>query len=308
MTRHKLHVLHEDLSSDDYHGCKESYSSSQLKEILKSEESFHEKYVLRTGTKEHRDAFDTGNYYHTAILEPHLLKKQFVVFSGQKRFGSKWEAFKEANKNKTIITAKQLREAENLISGTKKCPVAMGRLKQGKSEISLFVEILVHAGEIYAPAYKKRLTRDGWVKEEGKVPTKGSVRMVLKVRADRLAERFVLDLKSMNGNPKIPDDIQGIISNFVYDLSAAMYLDLFSLELPSIQDFIWVFASKDQGTSKSWRASKLNVMVGRVKWSSAVKKIASNTLEGWAFEPSLGEIDPAYWELHHLKEKDTDLF
>lgn len=305
-TKHKLHTLLHDVSSDDYHGCRHSWSSSQIKDINKNEKYFHKKYILREIEKKHIPAFDTGNYFHTGILEPHLLKKVCAIYPGSKKFGARWDDFKEKNAGKTIISGKQIQEVDNLIRGVKKCPVSMGRLRNIKPEVSLFVEIHIHAGEIYAPFYKKRLTRDGWVKHESKIH-KDAVRLVVKVRADGLASTYVVDLKSMSGDPEDAETIETTISNLVYDLSASLYLDLFTLEMPEMREFIWIFASKDQGVAQCWKSDRENVLIGRIKWSKGILKLAANIRAGWKFEPYMGEIGPAYWERKHLKETDTDL-
>lgn len=287
-----------DMPSHIYHSIKGTFSSSQLKDLLDDEETFYHKYIARTEEKEHIAAFDVGTYFHTALLEPEKLDIECAVFTGIRR-GAAWEKFQEINKGKAIITKAEFQQAKGIIDAVKNSPIAMGRLARSTSEVSVFILLRVYQGEIYAPDFGVVLTPDGWRKAD--VPKSG-VDLVLKARADKLGSNFILDLKSTTGNAKSKSQIKKKISDLNYDLSAALYLDLFTLGSGELKDeFIWTFASKDRFNCKNWQADADNIRIGRAKWAKAVKTLAFCIKDNWQFEDSLGIIEPASWDREYLQ-------
>ncbi len=187
----------------------------------------------------------------------------------------------------------------------------MSYIKRGKPEASLFIELHVYQGEIYANRYEKKLTRAGWVdcQRLGKKELNKSVRLVVKVRADSLGEEFVLDLKSTTGNARSESAMREKIKYYNYELSAAFYLDMFSLESTDgpITEFIWTFASKDCHNCKSYKASDRNILIGRKKYMGAILKLAYLIQNDWTLYDSLGVLEPHHTELYHLVESEADL-
>lgn len=301
----KLSTLIRGMSSEEYHSTGGTFSSSQLKDLLDNPEIFREKHIAKTIEKQSNEVFDLGTYFHTAILEPHLLKKECAVYPGTRRFGSQWEIFKKKNKGKAIIILSQKRTAEKLISAIKNSPQTMKKINAAESEVSLFVKLRVANGKIYAVKEKKVLTRDGWEDCEA-VPKKGTD-VIIKVRADKLGKKYVLDLKSTSGNAKSPKSMRTKVSEYGYDLSAALYLDIFSLAVPSMKDFIWAFASKDVFNAKSYRASPDNILIGRAKWSKALLTFAKCEEAGWEEDHSIGVLEPQFYEREYLAQRAEDI-
>lgn len=299
-----LHRLIRDMSSEAYHGSAGTWSSSQLKDIIDDEEVFIKKYIKKEIPREEREAFDTGTYFHTGVLEPHKVSKEISVFSGKARYGKVWDDFKAKNKGKTVITSKQKEQGDGMIKAVKASPVSMEYLK-GEPEVSLFVQLVVWRGKIYAPFYGKVLGRNGW--EDSKPPGKGGFELVVKVRADCLGDTFVSDLKSTSGKATQKFSVRNSISKYKYDLSAALYLDLFSLIREEVSAFIWIFASKENPCAAPWIASERNILVGRAKWSWAVKRLADLAAAEWQIPDYLREAEPLQHELDWLIEKETDL-
>lgn len=306
----ELHKLIFGMSSEAYHGTAGTYSSSQFKDLLEDEEIFINKYVHKTVEREHIPAFDVGNYFHTGVLEPEKLAKECAVYQKRVRRGKDWDKFKAKHPGKVIVSLAQVEQATRLIDVVQDSPVAMSYIQRGKPEVSLFIQIAVLHGEIYAPNYGVKLGRSGWVVEDN-MPTKAEMKdaviLTVKVRADSLGEDFVLDLKSTTGNARSDSAMREKIKYYNYDLSAALYLDLFSLPAKKQMDtFIWTFASKDCHNCKSYSASERNIQIGRVKWSKAVLMLAECQKNQWALYDSLGILEPHHSELYHLVEKDTD--
>jgi hypothetical protein len=295
-----------EMSSSEYHGMAGTYSSSQLKDLLEDPEYFFRKHIKKEIDKEEFPAFDIGTYFHTALLEPEKLKLECAVYEGVRR-GKEWEAFKEANKNKAIITKSELDQANGLINAVRNSPIAMNKIGQGRPEISAFVNIrIAEAGEIYCWDLEKSVTIGGGFRNK-KAPKKGTD-LVIKVRADLLADTFILDLKSTTGNTKSKYQMRQKVSAYNYDLSAALYLDMFSLVGGRvISDFVWVFASKDYYNSKSYLASEDMIQIGRAKYFKALFTLAECLESDWQFEDSLGILEPQPFEREWIKPNDGDL-
>lgn len=307
-----IHKLIHDLSQEEYHNTSGTYSSSQFKDLLEDEEIFVNKYIKKSVEKVHIPAFDVGTYFHTGVLEPHKLDKECIAYEGKVRKGERWEAFKKKHSGKIILTPKQKDDSVRLIECVQNSPVAMGYVERGTPEVSFFCELLIHSGEIYAPFFKTRLTREGWV--DGwleKSDIKKAVKIVVKVRADSIDledNEFILDLKSTTGNARSANSMKTKISYYNYDLSASLYLDMFSLAVRSvINKFIWTFASKDMHNCKSYKASPTNVLVGRAKYMKAMLTLATCQANDWQIADSLGILEPQGYELEHIKESEADL-
>jgi hypothetical protein len=297
--------LIENLSSEEYHGRENTYSSSQLKDLLDDPDLFYKKYVAKTIEREETPAFDIGTYFHTAILEPHKLKLDCAVFEGIRR-GKEWDKFKEDNKGKAIITKSEFETAKKLIESVKNSPMAMGRIGRGNPEISTFLDLFVCGSDIYCLDNDSILGKFGWEKAK-KFPFKGT-KITMKARADLLAEDFILDLKSTTGNAKSEYSMRSKISNYNYDLSASLYLDLFTASTgKTVSEFVWVFASKDYFNSKTYIASEDNILVGRAKWKKAVLNLAEGIQEDWKFQDTIGILRPQPHELEWIKEQGKDL-
>jgi hypothetical protein len=287
-----------DLPNEEYHGGEGTFSSSQLKTILEDPELFYKKYISREIAREEMAAFDIGTYFHTAVLEPELMEKECAVFEGIRR-GKAWESFKEDNKGKTIITKSEYAQAKTIIDAVHSSEIAMGYLGQSESEVSAYVTLTVYAGNVYCEG--KVLGVDGWDETEF-TPPPTATQITIKCRADALGEDFILDLKSTTGNAKNEHSLRNKVSNYSYDLSAAMYLDVFSIacERP-ISSFFWTFASKDVGNCKTYLASQDNIRVGRQKWKKAVTLISHFIECGWEFKDTLGILGPNFYEKEWLE-------
>ncbi len=322
--------LNKDITNLEYHAQlspeEHFYSSSQLKTMLDDPETFYKKYITKELGSDWIPAFDIGTYYHTAILEPHLLEKECAVYTGKVRRGKEWEAFKGLHAGKAIITKSEYEQAKNLIVATRNSKVAVDLLEGGVAEVSLFIEVYVKSGGVYILTNSKsiyRLGAKGW-EIYANAPTfleKGALKLRLKVRADmmNIEKGFILDLKSTKGNAKNLQKTRYKTSDFVYDLSAGMYVDLFNAwyiiqgEAPPFKTFWWVYASKDYSNCKSYwsgvgpggEIGDKTLRVGRAKWVKAAKDISRFHHLDWEIpdEPSCLESLPFEDEWLEIKEK-----
>ena len=295
--------LIRDMSSEAYHSHPNTFSSSQLKTVLEDPEMFYRKYITKEVERESNSAFDIGTYFHTSILEPDKLQEECAVYTGIRR-GKEWEAFKKENKGKAIITASELEQADNLVKAVRASSVATTYLSKGEAEISCFAELYIYMDDVYCKG--RRLTLDGWLSDPDpwKLAQLKGLLITIKVRADLLGDTFILDLKSTTGNVKNEHQMRTKISMYSYDLSASLYLDIFSIITGKVYDkFIWTFASKDHGNCKNYLASKDNVRIGRAKWMKAVLLLAENIKKEWKFEDTLSILEPQFFEREYLKIK-----
>lgn len=308
-----LPTLSSEITSNDYHGGI-GFSSSQLKTAWEDVELFYKKYITKEIAKEESAAFDVGSYFHTAILEPEKLEKECTIWTEGIRRGAKWESFKAANAGKIIITTGEVEQATTLINAVKRSSVASELLQGGFPEVSCHCPIYINGDDIYAYNCDKKLfalSPIGWVEiNAANIDVSKFHRMLIKVRCDYIQpnDGVVSDLKSTTGNPKNEREVQSKISNYSYDLSASLYLDMFTLGYGKVFDhFAWIFASKDYGSCKTFLANRDMVMVGRKKWSKAVVSVAKQEINGWKFTDEVSLIGPAYWEREHLTIIEGDL-
>jgi len=316
--------LIKNLSSNDYHAEREHYSSSQLKDMLYSPKLFYKKYITREIPREENAAFDIGTYFHTAILEPHLLKKECAVYEGT-RAGSKWESFKTLHSGKAIITKSEYQKAMNCVNAIKQCPISLGYIALGTPEVSAFLTLYVKDGSVYFRNSSQtfRMTYAGWrevttVIHDNFFIGKNVVEVGVKVRADSIDLNGVTisDLKSASGDVSDEYAIKGKTSDYSYDLSASLYLDIFSAVVGrTYKDFIWLYASKtlheklNAPIGKPWRADADNVKIGRAKWIKAILDIAYYQNIDWKLDSDssvLNDLGPKEHELVWLNKKFLD--
>jgi hypothetical protein len=268
------------------------------------------KYVLGEVERESNTAFDIGEYFHTAILEPHLLDSTVAFYDGKVRRGAAWEVFQEENKDKVILTNSDKVKGDLIIQAVKDSPVAMDYLEGTISEVSCFSEIWVDLLDDGQPIYGKhakgqwrRLTIFGWTPVDGDIDTFGMIKIRIKVRADALKEsdRSIGDLKSSSKNVKSEHEIKTSTHSYDYDLSAALYLDMFNLhsDLP-YSKFVWIYASKTKGSAKTWHSTKEIIAIGRAKWMKAARELAKLIDENWEFPDEIGHIEPMAYEKEWL--------
>ena len=233
--------IYKTLSNDKYHAEEKHLSSSNLKMLLKDTNQFYKEKIL--GEKEPlKGAFlDEGNYAHSLILEPHMVEEEYVIFPGNRKAGKEWKAFEAEHKDsgKIILSAAQKLKVENWVESYKKRPEAIDLVDGANNEFSLFSDM---AG----------------------VP--------LKVRADviNIDKGFIADIKTTASDPDV-DTFRFTVEQYGYDLSAALYVDLFSRRYEKEFDFYFIVLGKRSLTCEVYKASDLTLGKGRKKMLTALK-------------------------------------
>ena len=278
------------MSDEDYHKQlsreEHFYSSSQLKTMLEDPQKFYEQYIL--GKKEPtppamQDAFDVGTVAHTAVLEPDKLKGSYVKFDGTRK-GKAWEEFQEKNEGKLILTKKMVEQANNAIKAIRKSAIAMNAFNDpnGQAEVSFFLEDF-HGIRV-------------------------------KIRTDWLLSPSIDDLKTTTGNVRDVVKIKNKIKQLNYDLSAALYVDVvnhcidqFDLDIPYIQTFRWIFASKDKGGACQTYDAKAYLPMGRAKYLKAIELIKYHEANNWSFPEEVIALEPFAYEVGDwIKQPESD--
>lgn len=298
-----------DMPNPEYHGAANTFSSSQLKTMIEDPEVFYKKYITKEIERESLPAFDVGTYFHTAVLEPEKLSEECAVFQGGIRRGKEWDEFKAKSGSRAIITKSEKETADKLVDAIKGSPICMKFLDSSKPEVSAFIQVIVMGDDVYTVKDDTAfvLVSVGWVPcldIEIEALEEFGTKITLKTRADALGigTGVISDLKSTTGNCKNTYEMQGKVNSYQYDLSAALYLDVFSMASnEDYHTFVWLFASKDMGNARAYRASDKNLMVGRAKWKKAIVDLAFYINNNWQFTDSLGEIGPSVYALEWLE-------
>lgn len=306
-------MIYTEMSNEDYHKIDSenfSVSSSQLKDMLEDPEVFYKKYITKELAKEHNPAFDVGTFFHTAVLEPHKLAEECAVYQGIRR-GEKWEKFLLDNPKKAIITNTEFEGAKRIVEAVQMSKISMDLISKGAAEVSCFENLFVGPYEIMAKMGESNvvLGRGGWEKTDRDIPGTYT-KVVTKVRADYIREKFldISDLKSCSGNVKDEFEMRKKVSSYSYDMSAAFYLDIFTLGYgKTFNKFHWIFASKDMGCCQAYLASPKNILVGRAKWSKAISELGHCIRSGWKFEERLKTLEPNSYENEWIENKGEEV-
>ena len=91
--------------------------------------------------KEHKDtgtrAKNQGTAAHAAILEPHRMKTDFILWTGKTRAGKAWDLFKEAAGDRQILNETEWAEVVAMHDSVRSNPLAMKYLREGVAEVTL---------------------------------------------------------------------------------------------------------------------------------------------------------------------------
>lgn len=227
-------------TNDAYHADKTHLSSSGLKTLLKSAAQFHYEYVLGNREQIDKPAFVDGTLLHALILEPHKIMTDYAVFSGLRKAGKQYEAFKEAHKDKIVVSAAQMLRMQNLYRSYQALPSAIELLHGTLAEHSMVSAIL-------------------------DVP--------VKARADAISisRRCIIDVKTTS-LPSGRDIFAQTVVDYSYQLSAALYCQIAYQTYGTLFEFYWLVLSKDDGQCHIYKASTETLSMGSALVTQALVK------------------------------------
>jgi hypothetical protein len=184
-------------SNEEYHSDLAWLSSSKLKMLATDPAKFYKEVVLKQAgdavSTSTQAAYDLGSYVHTLCLEPHMEHEEYATFSGWRKQGAAWEAFKlqHANSGKKLLSMPQVELGRALAKSLQARPEALELLKNGEPELS----ICTHLSDV--PVKK----RSDYINVEA---------------------GYIADVKT-TGYPAGKEQFKQTVKDFSYDLSAALY-------------------------------------------------------------------------------------
>lgn len=109
---------------------------SSLKELARS--PLHYRYA-KDNPKPTTSAMSLGTAAHCATLEPKRFAAEFVTWTGGRRAGKEWDAFKADAEaaQRLILTEDERDTALAIAQAVRACPEAMVYLKRGHAEVSM---------------------------------------------------------------------------------------------------------------------------------------------------------------------------
>lgn len=128
------HGVITNLSRDEYRASCGLNPSSLVAKSPK-----HIKHAYENPT-ESSDVQLLGTVTHTLCWEPHKLDDEYAVWTGGRRYGKEWDAFREANQDRTIIKQEQLDEAANIARALTDDPLVKELASEGIAETAVFTE------------------------------------------------------------------------------------------------------------------------------------------------------------------------
>ena len=261
--------LIQGMSNDEYHARPE-YSSSQLKDLLRSAAHFYSNNILKEVERETKASMNFGTLAHTLFLEPEQFENGFVVapkFERRTKAGKEEAlAWEQANQGKILVDAEQVEAAKRIVVNLQKLSsYADMQNNYGMAEASIFFT---------DPVFDLPLRiRPDWHIAPCKTFPNGLI-LDLKTTTDARAHAFSKKC-----------------SDFGYDLSASMYREGFQQYYQTEQkpDFVLLVAeSSIPFNVKQYKASDLFLSVGDTRYNKAKELLAESLLinewDGYSLE------------------------
>lgn len=266
--------LIEHMSNEEYHASPE-FSSSQLKDILRSSAHFYSNNILKENERESKKHLDFGTLAHTLFLEPKQFENEFVVLPEdaprrptETMLNAKkpsdetlqkiewWKQFDAEHGSKIIIDQDllngALRIAENLRSLSS---YEIMQNNPGMAEASIFFTDPIYGLNL-------RVRPDYHI-----------------IPCDEFPNGLIMDVKTSTDARQFK--FSKSCADFGYDISAAMYREGFQQyykteEMPEF--FFLVAESTAPFNVKQYRASSLFLSIGEQRYSKAKELLAESLI------------------------------
>ncbi len=276
--------LIEKMSNDEYH-AREEFSSTQLKDMLRSGAHFYSHNIIKEHERETKKHLDFGTLAHTLFLEPEQFANEFAVIPADapkpptdvmrnaknpsedsiKRV-QWWDNFAAEHGTKITITEEQLAGAKRIADNFMKLSsYAVMQSHYGMPEASIFF-----TDPIYG--LKLRVRPDYHIAPCSALPNG----LMFDVKTTRDARHFKFSKDS---------------GEMGYSLSASMYREGFQqyYGTENKPDFIYLVAENTAPfNGKQYKASDLFLSVGDVQYRKAKELLAESLLinewDGYSLE------------------------
>jgi hypothetical protein len=252
MSKELMDGLNE-CSNTDYHSDRKYLSSSVLKTIYKDIAEYKRQYI--DGEKKqfgNMTALEEGSLTHGIILEPHMVKQDFVFFNGLRKAGADFEAFKAAmdpaTASKIIISKPQKLRVDEYVKAYKARPEAVELIAGGEAEQTI-------CGTLHGVPIKARF--DYINVEKG----------------------YIADIKTTGYSADV-DVFKQTLRGLSYELSAALYCAMAEQYYGKKFDFYFIVISKSDKECHVYKTSENTMNEGRnmvkVACEKYLKAIQSN--------------------------------
>jgi len=261
--------LIEKMSNEEYHSRPE-FSSSQLKDMLRSSAHFYSNNILKEVERETKAAMSFGTLAHTLFLEPEQFEHEFIIapkFDRRTKAGKEEAlAWEHANQGKILVDAEQVEGAKRIVANLQKLSsYADMQNNYGMAEASIFFTDPIYGLELRI--------RPDWHIAPCKAFPNGLI-LDLKTTTDARAHAFSKKC-----------------SDFGYDLSAVMYREGFQqyYQTEDKPPFILLVAeSSIPYNVKQYKAADLFLSVGESRYNKAKELLAESLLinewDGYSLE------------------------
>lgn len=288
----------ECMSNDEYH-AHPAFSSSQLKDLLRSAAHFYVNSITREVKKEATAAMDLGTLVHTLFLEPDAFESEYQLMPEDAparptsaQINAKkpsdetiariawWQQFEENTAGKQIIS---LADYETAIAMAEKLrTLSMYSVMQnnpGMPEASIFFT---------DPIYGLQLR----IRPDWHIPP-----------CDAFPNGLIIDLKTTDDAR--PHAFSNTCDKFCYDLSAAMYQEGFQeyYQTDEKPDFIFLVAERKAPFNvKQYKASDLFISCGEQRYKQSKSLLAESMLvnEWHGYSLALEEIHMPSYRLNEV--------
>ena len=251
--------LIENMSNDEYHARPE-FSSSQLKDMLRSGAHFHSKHIAKEIVKEPNDAMNFGTLAHTLFLEPEKFADEFVIapkFDKRTKAGKEEAlAWEEANQGKILVNQDQVDGAERIANNLRTLSTYQFMMHEyGMAEASIFFT---------DPMYglKLRVRPDYHIAPCKNFPNG----LILDVKTTTDARAHAFSKKC---------------SDFSYDLSASMYREGFQQYYGTAEKPPFIFLTAESTAPfnvKQYKTSDLFLSIGDARYNKTKELLAESLL------------------------------
>ena len=264
----EAHMI-EKMSNEEYHSRPE-FSSSQLKDMLRSSAHFYSNNIAKEVERETKTAMSFGTLAHTLFLEPEQFEHEFIIapkFDRRTKAGKEEAlAWEQANQGKILVDAEQVEGAKRIVANLQKLSsYADMQNNYGMPEASIFFTDPVYGLEL-------RIRPDYHIAPCKALPN--GLMFDVKTSRDARPYKFSKDCGDMG-----------------YSLSASMYREGFQqyYGTESKPDFIYLVAENVAPFNvKQYRASDLFLSVGDNQYNKAKELLAESLLinewDGYSLE------------------------
>ena len=249
----------ERMSNDEYHASPE-FSSSQLKDLIRSSAHFYVNSITKEAKKESSAIMNFGTLVHTMFLEPEQFENEFVIapkFDRRSKAGKEEViAWEQANQGKMLTSE------EDVVNAT--------RMAKNLRTLSIYKEMQNNYGMAEASFFF----------------TDPIFGLNLRVRPDwhiapcsEFPNGLIIDLKTTDDAR--PMAFSRTCANFAYDLSASMYREGFQQAYNTEDKPPFIFLVAERNTPfnvKQYKASDLFLSVGDNRYNKAKEQLAESLL------------------------------